>query len=118
LTPPVNGNTIVCVIPVKRVASVLLAIAIVLATMASRQATHADRRSHATHGCQAARPGGGATLEAPDVAGPVHQTFSAPGTSARTGTAVPAADSQSIRSAFCFARPHDPPHLHAFSLLI
>jgi hypothetical protein len=120
LTPLADGNTIVCVLPVKRIACALFAIAIVVATLASRQATHVDRRSHAIHGCQAAGPGGAvATLEAADVAGAVHQTPSAPGTSARTGTSVmPAADDRSIHSAFCFARPHDPPHLHAFSLLI
>jgi hypothetical protein len=120
LTPPADGSTIVDVIPAKRIAGVLLAIAIAVATLASRQATHVNRRSHAVHGCQAAGPGGAvATFEAADVSGPVHQTPSTPGMSAHAGTAVtPAADGRSIHSAFCFARPHDPPHLHAFSLLI
>jgi hypothetical protein len=114
------GSTIVRVIPAKRIAGVLLAIAIAVATLASRQAIHVDRRSHAVHGCQAAGPGGAdATFEAADVAGPVHQTLSAPGMSARAGTALtPAAHRRSIHSALSVARPHDPPHLHAFSLLI
>jgi hypothetical protein len=114
------GSTIVRVIPAKRIAGVFLAIAMAVATLASRQATHVDRRSHAAHGCQAAGPGGtDATFEAADVARPVHQTLSAPGLSARACTALtPAAHRRSIHSAISFARPHDPPHLHAFSLLI
>ena len=114
------GSTIIGVIPAKRIAGVLLAIAIAVATLASRQATHVDRRSHAAHGCQAAGPGGAvATFEAADVAGPVHQTASTSSMSARAGMALtPASDGRSIHSAFSFARPHDPSHLHAFSLLI
>jgi hypothetical protein len=108
------------VIPVRRIASALLTIALVLVTLASRQATHVDRRSQAAHGCQAAGPGGAvATFEAADVAGPVHQAASAAGMSAGARIAVaPAADGRSIRSAFTFARPHDPLHLHTFPLLI
>jgi hypothetical protein len=113
------GSTIIAVIPAKQIAGVLLAIAIAVATLASRQATHLDRPSHSAHGCQAAGPGGAvATFEAADVAGAVHQT-SAPGMSSRACTDVtPAAHGRPIHSAFSFARPHDPPHLHAFSLLI
>jgi hypothetical protein len=114
------GSTIVPVIPAKRIAGVLLAIAIAVATLSARQAAHVDRRNDTVHGCQAAGPGGAvATFEAADVAGPVHQTPSTPGMSARAGTdGTPAAHGPSIHSAFSFSRPHDPPHLHAFSLLI
>jgi hypothetical protein len=108
------------VIPVKRIACALLAVTIVLATLASRQTTRVDRRDHAAHGGQATGPGGAvAMFEAADVAASVHQVTSAASMPAGTGTAVsPAADGRSIRSAFTFARPHDPLHLHTFSLLI
>jgi hypothetical protein len=101
-------------------ASAVLAMAIVLATLASRQAAHVDRRSHATHGCQAAGPGGVvATFEAADVAASVHQVASAPGPSSGGAAAMtPSAHGRSIRSAFTFARPYDPLYLHTFSLLI
>jgi hypothetical protein len=120
LTPSTDKTKIICVIPAKRIAYALLAIAVVVATLASRQATHVDRRSQAAHGCQAAGPGGGvAIFEAADVAGPLQQVHSAPGLSALEGTAVTlAAQGRSIHSASAFARPHDPLHLHAFSLLI
>jgi hypothetical protein len=108
------------VIPAKRIACALLAIAIVVATLASRQAMHVDGRPHAAHGCQAAGSGSAvAMLEAADVAGPVQQVQSAPGMSACGGAAVTLTlRGRSIHFAFTFARPHDPLHLHAFSLLI
>jgi hypothetical protein len=99
---------------------VVLAIAVAVSTLAARQATNVDRRSHTAHGCQAAAPGGAvATLESADVAGTLHQISSAPGVPSRAVAAVkPTAHGRSIDSAFTFARPHDPRHLHAFSLLI
>jgi hypothetical protein len=107
------------VISAKRVACTLLALTIVAAVPLARQAGRVDHRRQA-QGCQAAGAGGPvAALEAADVAGAVQQMSSAPGMATHAGfTIEPPANRRSIHSAFTFARPHDPPHLHAFALLI
>jgi hypothetical protein len=104
----------------KRILGTLLAVAIVAATLVARQATPVDRHRNTTHGCQAAGPGGAvATLEAAGVADAVHHSSSAPAAAPRTGSIVrPTADGGRLHSALSFPRPHDPQHLHAFSLLI
>jgi hypothetical protein len=98
----------------------LLVIAIVAAAAAPRPAVAAKGRDHAAHGCQAAGPGGDvATFDAADIAAAAHPSAAAPGLSTGAGTlATPATQGRPIRAAFTFARPHDPAHLHAFSLLI
>jgi hypothetical protein len=113
-------NTIVSVTAVKRIVLALVAIAVIAANGASRQVAAESARGHATHGCQAAAPAGkAATIEAADVAIAVQHAAAAPGISTRTGQIpAPAAHTAPVRAAFAFARPHDPQHLHAFSLLI
>jgi len=103
---------------VKRIAFTLLAIAVIATTFATRQAV-TGAPGHLAHGCQAAAPGGkAATIEA-DVATAVQHAASAPGTWTRAGTVLTlAAQACPKRAAFEFARPHDPRHLHSFSLLI
>jgi len=103
---------------IKRIAFTLLAIAVIAATWATRQAvTRAS--GHVARGCQAAAPGGKvATIEA-DIATAVQHAASAPGTWTRAGRVLALATAACPeRSAFEFARPHDPQHLHSFSLLI
>jgi len=103
---------------VKRIAFTLLAIAVIAATCATRQAvTRAS--GDVAQGCQAAAPGGKvATIEA-DVATAVQHAASAPAISAHAGKVLTlAAQACPELSAFEFARPHDPQHLHPFALLI
>ena len=103
---------------VKRIAFTLLAIAVIAATWATRQAvTRAS--DHVARGCQAAAPGGKvATIDA-DVATAVQHAASAPAISTRAGKALTfTAQACPELSAFAFARPHDPQHLHSFALLI
>jgi len=103
---------------VKRIAFTLLATAVIAATGTTRQAvTRAS--GDVTHGCQAAAPGGKvATIEA-DVATAVQHAASAPAISTRAGNVLTlAAQACPELSAFEFARPHDPQHLHSFALLI
>src|SRR5215467_8396975 len=104
----------------KRITFTLLAIAAIAANVATRPAATANARAHATHGCQAAAPGGtAATIEAADVAIAVQHAAAAQGVSTRTGqlpASLPCASAE--LPIFAFARPHDPGHLHTFSLLI
>jgi hypothetical protein len=114
-------TTIVVVSSSRRVAGAILAIAVIVAAVAtSRTSGLTGGRGRATHGCQAAAPGGrAATIEAADLAGAVHHAASVAGISSRASKlSTPAAHNATVRNAFVFARPHDPPHLHAFSLLI
>jgi hypothetical protein len=113
-------TTIVCVTAVKRIAFTLVAIAVIAANVGTRQAVTAGTRRYVSHGCQAAPPAGKAgTIEAADVAIAVQHAAATQGSSIRTGDVpTPATHASSVRSAFTFARPHDPQHLHPFSLLI
>jgi hypothetical protein len=113
-------TTIVCVTAVKRIALSLLALAVLAANLAARQPAPQIRRGQATHGCQATAPGGNAaTVESADVAIAVQHAAAGPGVSTRTSdVTMPAGHASPVRTVFSFARPHDPPHLHAFSLLI
>jgi hypothetical protein len=108
------------VISARRIASTVLAVTVVAVAAASRPAVAAAGHGHGPHGCQAAAPGGRfATLETATVAGAVHHAASAPGVSGRASRlSTPAAHGVSPLAAGTFARPHDPQHLHAFSLLI
>jgi hypothetical protein len=104
---------------VRRIAFTLLAIAAFAANVATRSVA-TNSRSHAIHGCQAAAPAGkAATIEAAGVAVVAAHHAAGPGISARDG-AVPRSASRASAElpVFAFARPHDPPHLHTFSLLI
>ncbi len=113
-------TTILSVISAKRFALALLAVTLAAAAPAPRQSTPIDSHSHPAQGCQATAPGSSAAMFEPAaVAATVDQVSSAPGATTRAGEAVtPPLHSRSIHSAFTFARPHDPGHLHAFSLLI
>ena len=120
LTRALLRTTIVRVIAVRRIAFTLLAIAAIAATVTTRPAAMAGARAHATHGCQAAAPGGkAATIEGVDVAIAVQHAAAAQGISTCTGE-LPAtlACASAVLPVFSFARPHDPGHLHTFSLLI
>ena len=112
--------TIVFVISATRITSTVLAIAIVALAAASRPAVVAAGHGHSAHGCQAATPGSrAATIEAADIAGAVHHAASASGISSLTGgLSRPTTRGRPALAVFTFARPHDPRHLHAFSLLI
>jgi hypothetical protein len=113
--------TIVFVISSRRIAGAILALAVIVAGVAtSRTSALTGGRGHETHRCQAAAPAGrAATIEAADVGGAVHHAASAPGISGRSSKlSVPPPDDVPAHDAFAFARPHDPRHLHAFSLLI
>jgi hypothetical protein len=105
---------------VRRIVFTLLAIAAIAANVATRPAAPASVRAHAAHGCQAAAPGGkAATIEAAGVAIAVQHTLAAQGISTRTrGLPVSLARASAVLPVFAFARPHDPRHLHTFSLLI
>jgi hypothetical protein len=107
--------------PTRRFLCAALTIVVLLAgawALPASATPSADGR-HASHGCQAAGTSSSrAALEAADVAPAVHQGVSA-AVPIRTGTPVtPASLCGAIQSTPAFARPHDPPHLHAFSLLI
>jgi hypothetical protein len=120
LTRVLFRTTIASVTAVRRIALTLLAIAAIAANVATRPAATASTRAHATHGCQAAAPGGkAATIEAADVAIAVQHAAAAEGISSRT-CEVPASMARASAEllVFAFARPHDPRHLHTFSLLI
>jgi hypothetical protein len=120
LTRALLRTTIVSVTAVRRIAFTLLAIAAIAANVATRPAATTSARAHATHGCQAAAPGGkAATIEAADVAIAVQHAAAAQGISTRAGqlpASLPCASA--VLPVFAFARPHDPGHLHTFSLLI
>jgi len=113
-------TTIVQVTAVKRMLLTLLAIAAVATTGAARQAVTGSARVPVTRSCMAAAPGGkAATIEAADVAVAVQHAASAPGFSTRAGDIPTTATNASpVLTAFAFARPNDPRHLHAFPLLI
>jgi len=108
------------VISARRIASTVLAVAIVAVVAASRPAVAAAGHGKGAHGCQAAAPGGrAATFEAADVAGAVHHAASVAGISSRASKlSTPETHDATVRNVFASARPHDPRHLHAFSLLI
>jgi hypothetical protein len=105
----------------RRFLCVGLAFVVLLAGAWARPAaaTPAGDGRHASQGCQAAGPPGNhATLEAADVARAVHESASA-AVPIRTGSSLkPVSFYGASPSRSAFARPHDPPHLHAFSPLI
>jgi hypothetical protein len=120
LTRALLRTTIFYVTAVRRIAFTLLAIAAIAANVATRPAATATARAHATRGCQTAAPSGkAATIEAADIAIAVQHAAAAQGISTRTRE-LPAslAGASAVLPVFACARPHDPRHLHTFSLLI
>jgi len=101
------------------IARTLLAI-VILAAALTWPPGPSSRHGRTAHGCQAAAPGGNAAaIEPAGVAVTTQDSASAAGVSTRAGAAItPGTHLASIPRAFTFARPHDPRHLHAFSLLI
>src|SRR5262249_28065056 len=109
------------VISFRRIAATVLGLMLALSAAAVLEPLdRVELRSRRAHGCSAGAPtGSSAALEPADAVSAAQHASSAGTAPVRArALALPVHRAPASGPASAFARPHDPPHLHAFSLLI